>query len=551
MSIIATRRHGWQRPLHPLQIVGISVFCILVAAFYCLIGLFLGHRIAEIAVNTVFSFAALSAALLFIRCAATDPSDKIRSRFRKKKKRKGTPNSNSSSSAAVGVSKQQQQQLNYGYIFRRILLRFFKRVERKILKTCIRRKYLDPWNTRIQIEPLIIPLPLVLLHHDDDSSLTPHPKEDVDDLDDNDDVSFCSLCDFEVNRYSKHCRTCNRCVEGFDHHCRWLNNCVGKKNYTTFILLMMFVLIMLIVEGGAAIAVFVRCFADSNGIQRELSSRHYHKFPRGLLAALSILLVLLTTYSTAALGQLFFFHVLLIRKGISTYDYILAMKEENMSMELESSLEDSSSSDDDYDDDEEDDITDSPQKHAGCISRITCIQNPQKLAIRIDRDDDSSSILNKKRQNGFRASIDPWKLINLSREKALTAADKAREKLRGQLKPLPLETRSGPHMKSDIDLVAAASKGLGLTPSVAKGMLLNSPRQISSSSPRRRGLSCSPPVLQQHVNSVPPSPKHGNSRYRSDFDLKLTQFSREVDIYISKQALCSVWKNEGRQSSPR
>ncbi|KAL6515875.1 hypothetical protein OROGR_019180 [Orobanche gracilis] len=516
MSIIATRRHGWQRPLHPLQIVGISVFCFLVAAFYCLIGLFLGHRIAEIAVNTVFSLAALSVALLFIRCAATDPSDKIRSRFRKKK-RKGTPSSSSSSgnSSAVGVSKQQQQ-LNYGYIFGRILLRFFKRVERKILKTFIRRKYLDPWNNRIQIEPLIIPFPLVLLHHDDDSSLTPHPKKDVHD---DDDVSFCSLCDFEVNRYSKHCRTCNRCVEGFDHHCRWLNNCIGKKNYTTFILLMMFVLIMLIVEGGAAIAVFVRCFADSNGIQRELSSRHYHKFPRGLLAALS---------------------------GISTYDYILAMKEENMSMELESSLEDSSD-----DDDDEEDITDSPQKSAGCILQITCIQNPQKLAIRIDGDADSSSILNKKRQNGFRASIDPWKLINLSREKALTAAEKAREKLRGQLKPLPLETRSGPHMKSDIDLVAAASKGLGLTPSVAKGMLLNSPRQISSSSPRRRGLTCSPPVLQQHVNSVPPSPKHGNTRYRSDFDSKLTQFSREGNTCISKQVLCSVWKNEGHQSSPR
>ncbi|KAL6504958.1 hypothetical protein OROGR_024775 [Orobanche gracilis] len=553
--IVHVHQTPWLAETSPsFTIVGISVFCILVAAFYCLIGLFLGHRIAEIAVNTVFSFAAVSVALLFLRCVATDPSDKIRSRFRKKKQ-KGIPrsSSNNNTSSDVGVSKQQQQ-LNYRYISRRILLRFFKRVDRKILRTCIRRKYLDPWNTMIQIEPLIIPFPLVLLHHDDDSSLTPHPKKDVDedgDDNNNDDVSFCSLCDLEVNRYSKHCRTCNRCVEGFDQHCRWLNNCIGKKNYTTFILLMMFVLIMLIVEGGAAIAVFVRCFADSNGIQRELSSRHYHKFTRGLLAALSILLVLLTTYSTAALGQLFFFHVLLIRKGISTYDYILAMKEENMSMELESSLEDSSSDDDD--DDEEEDITDSPQKPAGWISRITCIQNPEKLAIRIDGDDDSSSILNKKSQ--FRASIDPWKLINLSREKALTAAEKAGEKLRGQLMPLPLETRSGLHMKSDIDLVVAASKGLGVTPSVAKGMLLNSPRQISSSSPRRRGLTCSPPVLQQqqqqYVNSVPPSPKHGNSRYRSNFDLKLTQFSREADTYISKQVLCSVWKNDGRQSSPR
>ncbi|PIN20104.1 DHHC-type Zn-finger protein [Handroanthus impetiginosus] len=498
----ATRRHGWQRPLHPLQIVGMSVFCFLVAAFYCFLGLFLGHRIAEITVNSVYSFAAFSAALLFIRCAATDPGDKTRFRFRKKK-RKGN---------SIGLSK-----LNYGSIFSRILLRFFKKMERKILRTCIRRKYLDPWNSRIQMEPLI-PFPLVL-----EDSIAPNPKDD--------DISFCALCDFEVNKYSKHCRTCNRCVEGFDHHCRWLNNCVGKKNYTTFILLMIFVLIMLVVEGGTAIAVFVRCFADSKGIEHELHRRHYVKFPRGVLAALSVMLVLLTTYSTAALGQLFFFHVLLIRKGISTYEYILAMKEENQAMELES-FEDSdfSSSDDESTD------LDSPEKPP-FISRITCKdgkmqQNPQKLAIRIDGESESSSVLNKKQ--GFRASIDPWKLINLSREKALLAAEKAREKLvknqtmveSDPLKPLPLEIKSGPLVKPD--------KDLGLTKG---GRLLNSPGQFSS--PRRR-LSCSPGTV--------PSPKH---RYRSDFDLKLTQVSRELESYISRQVLCSVLKNDGDEASPR
>ncbi|XP_011079468.1 protein S-acyltransferase 18 isoform X1 [Sesamum indicum] len=522
ISSSAARPHGWQRPLHPLQIVGISVFCFLVAAFYCFLGLFLGNRIAEITVNTAFSFAALCVALLFIRCAAIDPGDKSRFRFRKKK-RKGNN--------SIGLPK-----LNYGYIFSRILLRFFKRMERKILRTWIRRKYLDPWNTKIQMEPLI-PFPLVL----EDDSLTPNPKDD--------DISFCSLCDFEVYRYSKHCRTCNRCVEGFDHHCRWLNNCVGKKNYTTFILLMIFVLVMLIIEGGTAVAVFVRCFADSKSIEQELNKRHYVKFPRGVLAALSVIFVLLTTYSTAALGQLFFFHVLLIRKGISTYDYILAMKEENQSMELES-LEDSDFSSDDEEGDESSD-SDSAQKHA-FIPRIICkegkmqqFQNPQKLAIRIDDGEadsssSSSSMLNKKQ--GFRASIDPWKLINLSREKALFAAGKARERLVRQkpmvesdpMKPLPLETKSGPLMKPDKDM----------TPLIAKGRLINSPRHFSS--PRRR-LSCSP-VQLQHGTTTVPSPKH---RYRSDFDLKLTQVSRELETYISRQVLCSVLKSNGNEASPR
>ncbi|CAI9760910.1 unnamed protein product [Fraxinus pennsylvanica] len=69
---ITARRHGWQRPLHPLQIVEISVLCFLVASFYCFLGIFLSNKIAEITFITVFSFAAVSTAVLFIRCTAID-----------------------------------------------------------------------------------------------------------------------------------------------------------------------------------------------------------------------------------------------------------------------------------------------------------------------------------------------------------------------------------------------------------------------------------------------------------------------------------------------
>lgn len=160
------------------------------------------------------------------------------------------------------------------------------------------------------------------------------------------------------------------------------------------------------------------------------------------------------------------------------------------------------------------------------------------MAIRIDGEPE--------KKQGFRANIDPWKLINLSRDRALLAAEKAREKLAKMkptaegdpLKPLPLETKSGPLMKAEKDL---SSQGLSLTPLVVKGGLLSSPRQFSS--PRKR-LSCSP-VL--HGAAVP-TPKH---KYRSDFDLKLTQVSRELETYISRQVLCSVLKNEGSEASPR
>lgn len=81
------------------------------------------------------------------------------------------------------------RKLNYGFILGQIVLRFFRRLERKILVKFIRRKYLDPWNASMQAEPLL-PFPLVLK----DDAVSPDLKED--------DTSFCILCNFEVRQIS-------------------------------------------------------------------------------------------------------------------------------------------------------------------------------------------------------------------------------------------------------------------------------------------------------------------------------------------------------------
>ncbi|XP_057448176.1 probable protein S-acyltransferase 22 isoform X2 [Lotus japonicus] len=86
-----------------------------------------------------------------------------------------------------------------------------------------------------------------------------------------DGMFYCSFCEVEVFKYSKHCRVCDKCVDRFDHHCRWLNNCIGKKNYRQFFTLMVAAL---------------------------------------LLAVCTILAML----ATLPLAQLFFFHILLIKK---------------------------------------------------------------------------------------------------------------------------------------------------------------------------------------------------------------------------------------------
>lgn len=165
------------------------------------------------------------------------------------------------------------------------------------------------------------------------------------------------------------------------------------------------------------------------------------------------------------------------------------------------------------------------------------------MSIRIDENPETSNFIKKQ---GFRASIDPWKLIKMSKEKALQAAEKARERLMKQkpvmeneaLQPLPLETKSGPLMNPEKK--KTVNDHSVLTPLTSKGTFTGSPRRLSS--PRKRFSSS--PTLH---SGVMPSPKQ---KYRSNFDLKLTEVSRELETYISRQVLCSVLKKDGSEASP-
>ncbi|KAJ3681303.1 hypothetical protein LUZ60_015792 [Juncus effusus] len=468
------RRHGWQLPLHPLQYVGVVVFIFLVLSFYVLLGPYVGNRIAEITILTLFSFSAVSVAVLYITCTAIDPSDKTSAKRQKKSNRK-------------------LPKLKYKNILSHVFTRFFWRVENKLFSKFIRRSYLEQWNSNIQLDPLL-PFPFA----ETNDSVSPCKKDN--------EISFCALCDSEVKLRSKHCKRCNRCVDGFDHHCRWLNNCIGRKNYTVFILLMIFVLLMLIIEGGTALTIFIRCFINYKGIKRETEQRLHFVYPKGVLATVSLLLAIFNGYSTAALGQLFFFHIILIKKGIRTYDYILAMREEANA--FGDPFEDPFEDDSDYSSsDESTEFDESERQH--CLSRFCCDKNEvdqstRRLSIKVEKEPTNN---NKPNTN---YDINPWKLIKISKEKALKAAERARERM-GLLKPLPNETKQG----------------------LKNTEITISPQTITKSrfsSPRRRF-------------SGSPSPKP--QKYRANFDLKLVVVSKEMESHISKQVLCSVLANEG------
>lgn len=47
----------------------------------------------------------------------------------------------------------------------------------------------------------------------------------------------------------------------------------------------------LIIEGGTAFAIFIRCFVDKRGIEKELHKKLLVEFPRGVLATICVIVI--------------------------------------------------------------------------------------------------------------------------------------------------------------------------------------------------------------------------------------------------------------------
>ncbi|XP_071925342.1 protein S-acyltransferase 21 [Coffea arabica] len=283
------RRHGWQLPAHTFQVVAITVFFLLSVAFYAFFAPFLGKDIYEYIAIGIYSFLALCVFILYVRCTAIDPADpgiliepdktlthrsQNNSEFPEEPSKVGLNNEGKSEQHSSGCCS------TVGGLFCGFLVK----------ADC--RK-------------------------DEDHLQEQNGEEEA---------LFCTLCNAEVQKFSKHCRSCDKCVDGFDHHCRWLNNCVGRKNYITFVCLMAASLVWLAFECAVGIMVLVRCFADRKATEHQITERLGDGFSRPPFATVVALCTAVSFLATVPLGELFFFHIILIRKGITTYEYVVAMR---------------------------------------------------------------------------------------------------------------------------------------------------------------------------------------------------------------------------------
>ncbi|KAK9129200.1 hypothetical protein Sjap_009687 [Stephania japonica] len=290
------RRHGWQLPAHTFQVVAITVFFLLSVAFYTFFAPFLGKDIYEYVALGVYSFLAISVFILYVRCTAIDPADPgilIEHNDTSPCRSHNSTDLPGNASSIGGPTKLGGQTLEGRYPEHN--LSFCSKVGGFFCCFLVKE------DCRNDIDP-------VQLEAGEDDAL------------------FCTLCNAEVRKFSKHCRSCDKCVDGFDHHCRWLNNCVGRKNYITFVTLMAVSLFWLAVEFGVGLLVFVRCFTDRKATEDQIVERLGAGFSRPPFATVVAICTAFSLVATLPLGELFFFHMILIRKGITTFEYVVAMR---------------------------------------------------------------------------------------------------------------------------------------------------------------------------------------------------------------------------------
>uniref|UniRef100_A0A2N9J2X9 S-acyltransferase n=1 Tax=Fagus sylvatica TaxID=28930 RepID=A0A2N9J2X9_FAGSY len=311
------RKNGWQLPYHPLQVVAVAVFLALGFAFYVFFAPFVGKKVFQYIVMGLYTPLITCVFGLYVWCAAADPADPGVFRSKKylnipdheklslpKDSKLGGESTSSvfdANAATVGGKPVDNNAVGKDATSKDHSTEFEKNA------SCL----------------LLACTPCAFICNGCGSS-----EESSEQQMSEEGMFYCSLCEVEVFKYSKHCRVCDKCVDRFDHHCRWLNNCIGKKNYRQFFTLMVTSLLLLILQWSTGILVLICCFVERKRFSADISAKLGSSFSLVPFVIVVAVCTILAMLATLPLAQLFFFHILLIKKGISTYDYIIALREQ-------------------------------------------------------------------------------------------------------------------------------------------------------------------------------------------------------------------------------
>lgn len=136
-------------------------------------------------------------------------------------------------------------------------------------------------------------------------------------------MNYCKICRSMVLQDSKHCAKCDKCVGGFDHHCDWLNNCVGRRNYTVFFLVTLFMTLAVLMK--FCVGVYLICIGADNFENLKVPESYIEKNPKKYYIFI-IFSIVKDPFVLMGLFHLLTFHIWLKTKGLSTYQYLMEKK---------------------------------------------------------------------------------------------------------------------------------------------------------------------------------------------------------------------------------
>ncbi|XP_017551299.2 palmitoyltransferase ZDHHC11 [Pygocentrus nattereri] len=151
----------------------------------------------------------------------------------------------------------------------------------------------------------------------------------------------CYLCEVDVGPKVKHCGSCNKCIADFDHHCKWLNNCVGRKNYWLFFMTVLSAVFGVLLLVVVILFIFIEHFVNPANLrmaaafQSVKENRTWLAFlplapvqtSSASLLILAFITVIVALASLLMLCHLLVFHIYLLCKGMSTYEYIMKQRQ--------------------------------------------------------------------------------------------------------------------------------------------------------------------------------------------------------------------------------
>ncbi|KAG8473185.1 hypothetical protein CXB51_035214 [Gossypium anomalum] len=344
------RKNGWQLPYHPLQVVAVAVFLALGFAFYVFFAPFVGKKMFQYIVMGIYTPLITCCFGLYIWCAAADPADP--GVFKSKKYLKFPENGKHSGpkdSKLGGDSTTSLHDDNATSVGGKTLEKDAAATHETLKNTSLGTDRNNASSKQSSCF-LWIFFPCAFICKCCSSN-----EESSEQQMSEDGMFYCSLCEVEVFKYSKHCRVCDKCVDRFDHHCRWLNNCIGQRNYRQFFALMVSALLLvsmffifavhirsessyynmsihdlstldlrlqLILQWSTGILVLICCFIDRKQFSTDIATKLGSSFSLVPFVIVVALCTILAMVATLPIAQLLFFH------GISTYDYIIALREQ-------------------------------------------------------------------------------------------------------------------------------------------------------------------------------------------------------------------------------